>query len=132
MKALVVEDDRVSAMVLAGMVEPFATVQTAENGRIGVEKFKNAHEAGEPFDLVLLDIMMPEMDGHQALSRMRALEAEWGIFGLDGVKIVMVTALDDFDSVRTSFREQADGYLVKPVRKDRVEELLRNLELTPE
>jgi CheY-like chemotaxis protein len=73
--------------------------------------------------------MMPEMDGQQALRGIRDIEAEHGRRGLDGAKVVMTTALGDGEHVMTSFREQCDGYLVKPIIKPKLMDLLQNLGL---
>lgn len=49
------------------------------DGREAVTAFTEALDAGEPFDLICLDVMMPEMDGHTALASIRRIESEHGI-----------------------------------------------------
>ena len=76
-----------------------------------------------------LNIMMPVMDGKQALSAIRTLERRAGLQDGWGAKIVMTTALGDYDTVRHAFHNQCDGYLVKPLSISRMEALLRNLKV---
>ena len=65
--------------------------------------------------------MLEEIDGHEALKRIRDTESDFKIGGLDGAKIIMTTVLDDFASIKTAFAGQCEGYIVKPVTKDKVE-----------
>ncbi len=86
-------------------------------------------EDNEPYDLICLDIMMPNMDGREALKAIRQIEHEHGINGLDGVKVIMTTALGDSKSVIGSFREGCEAYIVKPVEKTKLLEEMEKLGL---
>jgi two-component system chemotaxis response regulator CheY len=70
------------------------------------------------FDLICLDIRMPRMDGQEALKGIRQLEERAGIQLGDGAKIIMTTAFGDTRNIFTAFRENAEGYLTKPVTRD--------------
>ena len=129
MRVLVVEDDHISAMVIREILAPLGVAEVAENGLVAVSKFRNALERGESYDCVFLDIMMPEMDGHETLECIRSIEQEHDIWGLDAVKVVMITALGDFENVRKSFRGQCDAYLVKPNRRNKILSAVRDLRL---
>lgn len=129
MKILVFEDDPVCATVLREIVRPIADCQVAYDPCDGVELFKKALEDDAPYDCVFMDIMMPKMDGNQALEKIREEEAKRNIWGSDSAKVVMVTALGDFETIKKSFRGQCDGYLVKPIRKKQVFQILRELEI---
>jgi two-component system chemotaxis response regulator CheY len=59
--------------------------------------------------------MMPEMDGREAVRRVRALEEEHGILSTRGAKIIMTTAMDDLKDVAQCFHELCDSYLTKPI-----------------
>jgi len=58
---------------------------------------------------------MPEMDGQAALKELRAIEHAHGRLGSKGARVIMTTALRDPANVMEAFREQCDGYLVKPI-----------------
>ncbi len=129
MKTLIVEDDRFCSMVLEKILTPYGECIVAVNGQEALDEFQNAHKKKEPFDLVCLDIMMPKMDGQEALKEVRKIEENMKILGLDGVKIIMVTALDDNKSIMQSFREQCEGYIVKPIDKNKLLNEIRLLGL---
>ena len=115
MKVLVVEDDFTSRKILQNVLSRYGECDVAVNGKEAVTAFKAAHLEGKPYDLICLDIMMPEMDGFEALSKIREVEAGFGLHGLSGVKVVMTTALGDYDSIMKSFRAQCEAYLIKPI-----------------
>lgn len=129
MKTLIVEDDFISRMLLQGILQVHGPCHICVNGREAVEAFRIALDAGEPYNLACLDIMMPEMDGQTALKQIRALEAAAGILPSNGAKIIMTTALNDKKNVMDAFREQCDLYLVKPIDKDKINESLHTLNL---
>jgi two-component system chemotaxis response regulator CheY len=130
MKTLIVEDDFTSRLVMQGLLKKCSNViHTAVNGKEALDAFCIALEAGEPYDLICLDIMMPEMDGLEALKHFRALEEEKGIELSEGVKILMTTALSDVRNVMTAYNNLCNGYLTKPVAKAQFFEELRKLDL---
>jgi len=129
MKALIVEDDFTSRLLLQGILQPHGVCHICVNGREAVEAFKTAIKAKEPYNLVCLDIMMPEMDGQAALKQMRAIESSAGIFASDGARVIMTTALDDKKNIMNAFKEQCDIYLVKPIESEKLLESLRMLNL---
>ena len=124
MKSLIVEDNAVCRALLGRILQKHGQCDFAMNGAEAVRLFCDALDADVSYDVVLLDIMMPELDGQETLCRIREAEAERGIGGLDGVKTVMTTALSDTDNVFTAFREQCDAYIVKPFGE---EDVLREL-----
>lgn len=114
MKALIVEDDFLSRLSLQKTLSPYGEVHVAINGKEAVEAFEMALTDSDPYNLVCLDIMMPEMDGHTALEAIRKLEAEAGIHGLDGAKVIMISALSDKKDIMKAFKSQCEAYVVKP------------------
>jgi len=126
MKILIVEDDFTSRMLLQALLKDYGTSHVAVNGKEALAAALHALEADEPYDLICLDIMMPEMDGHQALKEIRAAEESKGILSSRGSKIVMMTALGDMKNVCSAYHSLADGYLVKPIDKQSLLQELRN------
>lgn len=129
MKTLIVEDDFTSRILLQGILQPYGTCHVCVNGREAVDAFGKAYADGDPYTLVCLDIMMPEMDGQTALKNMRAIEEARGVNPSEGCKVIMTTALDDKKNIMNAFREQCDIYLVKPIDKAKLIESLRTLKI---
>ena len=115
MKTLIVEDDFTSRLVLQTFLSRYGECHIAVNGLEAVEAHRVALESGQPYDLVCMDIMMPEMDGREAVQRIRSLEESHGIFSTTGAKIIMTTALNDLKAVSSCYNELCDAYLVKPI-----------------
>jgi len=128
MRTLVVEDDFTNRFILQELLRQFGPVYTALDGVEGVGAVRASLDVGTPFDLICLDIMMPEMDGQAALGAIRQLEDSRGMTG-PRARVVMTTALSDRENVMSAFRSQCDGYLVKPVSWTKLFNLLRTLRL---
>jgi len=129
MKTLIVEDDFTSRILLQELLRSYGPTHVAVNGKEAVNAFTTAVKASEPYDFICLDIMMPEMDGQQVLKEIRRLELAAGIQVADGVKILMTTALADGKNVMSAFRGACDGYLVKPIDKQKLINEIKRLEL---
>jgi two-component system chemotaxis response regulator CheY len=120
MKALAVEDDLTSRLLLRRLLVPFGHCDEAVTGIEALQVFKEARAAQRPYQLICLDIMMPEMDGQEVLRTIRAVEEGSGVPRGKGVRILMTTALKDMQNVMSAFRELCDGYLVKPIYKEKL------------
>ncbi len=115
MRTLIVEDDFTSRLLLQTFLSHYGECHVAVNGKEAVQAFRLAGERGCRYDLICMDIMMPEMDGQAALREIRKEEEAGGTMSSSGVKIVMITALDDVKNVVQSFRSLCDGYIFKPI-----------------
>jgi two-component system, chemotaxis family, chemotaxis protein CheY len=115
LRVLLVEDDFASRLLLQTFLSKYGECHVAVNGWEAVESFRLALEQEQRYDLVCMDIMMPEMDGREAVRRIRAMEEEFGIHSYSGAKIVMTTAVDDIKEVIRCFHELCDAYLTKPI-----------------
>lgn len=130
MNFLIVEDDRKSSLLLEAYLSPYATISTARNGQEAVVAYLESLDRCDPFQLICMDIMMPEMDGHEALSVIRRIERERGIDLSNRVKVIMTTALkDNVNANKAYFEEGCEAYLVKPLQKQAVVEWLERLGL---
>ena len=83
----------------------------------------------DPYDLICLDIMMPVMDGYQALMGIRNLEKQKNIPQEKAVKVIMTTALNDEANVKMAFELGCTIYSGKPIDQDRFEQALKKLNL---
>ena len=122
LKVLVVEDDFMVRQVVRDILEQHgANVDIAVNGEEAVQAFRVAWRQQQPYDLLCMDIMMPIMDGQEALVKIRAVETSLGIRGKDEVKVIMLTALDDAKTVmKAYYKGGATSYIVKPIEKERL------------
>jgi serine phosphatase RsbU (regulator of sigma subunit) len=103
-RVLVVDDVEANRDLLSRrLMQQGHAVSVAENGRRALEMVR-----AEPFDLVLLDIMMPEMDGYQVLSEMMSDPA------LKYIPVIMISAVTEMDSVVKCIGLGATDYLPKP------------------
>ena len=101
---LVVDDNRVNRMLLArALAEQSHTSATAENGQQALAMLR-----AEPFDVVLLDILMPELDGYETLAQIKHDNA------LRHIPVIMISAVDEMDSVLRCIEMGATDYLPKP------------------
>jgi two-component system chemotaxis response regulator CheY len=127
-KILIVEDELTSRELLKVILEPYGTVETVADGIEAMKAF-NLALASQPYDLICLDIMLPKLNGQQVLKGIRKIEGDKGILGPDAVKILIISALGDFESVTEAFSSQCTSYITKPIDADKIVEELRNLEL---
>lgn len=129
MRFLIVDDDESVHLYLETILAPHAECDFALTGEEGVEKFDAAYAEKRPYDVVMMDILMPGMDGHQAAEIMRSRERDQGVSDINQFKLVMVTSLvDDTNVSKAFFNTHAACYIVKPLDKEKVmEELRQNL-----
>lgn len=130
MRTLIVEDDQLSQRFLQKTLGELGECVVVENGVQALEAFTAGLENTDPFDLVCLDIMMPEMDGQEALTRIRDLEKKRGIHPRDEAKVIMTTALSDpRNVVEAYYKGGATAYLAKPIDKAVLLDTVRDLGL---
>ena len=101
------------------------------DGMEAVDAYLMALDAGTPYDLVCLDIMMPALDGYQALKAIRDIEQERKIPEDNRAKIIMTTALNEGANVNKAFDLGCVAYAGKPIDQVKFESVLRKLELIP-
>ncbi|MDA8408873.1 MAG: response regulator [Treponema sp.] len=125
MRILVVDDDSPSRRMLEKYLEPWGEVDAVGDAMACIDAFRNAIESGDPYSVVFLDIVMPGMNGHEALRELRAIEADWKIKSLDETRIVMTSILEDPHTVIKAYNEGgATSYLVKPISRKNIDDEL--------
>lgn len=121
MKILIAEDDFISRTLLQEMLSPLGICHVAMDGLEAMAAYKQAMETKEPYDLICLDIMMPNLNGQEVLQQIREIEKARGIGGSDMSRIIMVTALDDAKNIMAALvKGSCDAYLVKPLDRDKL------------
>jgi two-component system chemotaxis response regulator CheY len=115
LRVLLVEDDFACRLLLQTFLTRYSECHVAVNGREAIEAFRSALDRGQGYDLICMDIMMPEVDGREAVRQIRALEESRGIRSTFGAKIFMTTTVQEAKEVVLCFKELCDTYLMKPI-----------------
>lgn len=127
---LIVDDSLSIQRFLRSVLSDHGEAQTAENGREGVKLFEKALRAEQGFDVVIMDIMMPEMDGLTATKKIRELETSRGVAETGRTRIIMLSCLSDSKHMmEAQFDCGADAYLTKPFEESTLLEALTNFGL---
>lgn len=129
MKILIAEDDFASRSFMLRMLEQYGRCDITVDGVEAVEAVLIAIEDGEPYDLICLDIMMPEMDGYEALKQIRKLEEDAKIPKKNRSKVIMSTALTDGRNVQKAFQLGCIAYAGKPIDPQKFQNELKKLSL---
>ena len=129
MKILLAEDDFATRKFMLHFLSKYGECDVTVDGMEAVDAFMMALEDEDPYDLICLDIMMPVMDGYQALMGIRNLEKQKNIPQEKAVKVIMTTALNDEANVKMAFELGCTIYSGKPIDQDRFEQALKKLNL---
>jgi two-component system chemotaxis response regulator CheY len=129
-KFLVVEDDRISSTLLVNFLSNFAVCDSAPNGKAGFELFEKALTAGQPYDLICSDVVMPEVDGHELIRNIRAREAATADVCSPRSRIFMVSTSDATSDITQAILDNdCDDYIVKPFHRDSLKATLLKYDL---
>ncbi len=129
MKILIADDDPVIRKQLAMYLKDVGKSDFATDGSEAIVKANNGMVAGKTYDLICLDIRMPAMDGQAALEVIRKLEKKHNVPPERYSKIIMITSVDNAQSVLTAFNNACESYITKPFRKREVLEQLKQIGL---
>ena len=119
MRILIAEDDFASRKVILKFLSEYGECDVTVDGMEAIDAFMMALEDGDPYDLICLDVMMPIMDGYQALKNIRDIEREHNIPEEEMVKIIMTTALNEQKNVKKAFELGCTVYCAKPIDMDK-------------
>lgn len=118
-RVLVVEDEKINRTILVALLKDEYQVILAKNGEQALERL----ESDDQIDLILLDVLMPDMDGHEVLRRIKANDATRDI------PVIFITALNSTNDEEKGLKLGASDYIGKPfspaIVKARVSNLLR-------
>ena len=131
MRILIAEDDFASRKFMLKFLSKFGECDVTVDGMEAVDAYLMALDADTPYDLVCLDIMMPVLDGYQALKAIRDIEQERKMPEESKAKIIMTTALNEGANVNKAFDLGCVAYAGKPIDQVKFESVLRKLELIP-
>ena len=117
-------------MILEKILADYGDCQIAKNGYEAIQAFNQAFVDKRPFDLICLDMGLPDFGGVEILTKVRAVEEVRGIPLDRKVHVIAVTAASDMATVK-AVTEMGDGYILKPITRDRLIQDLLRLGLIP-
>jgi two-component system chemotaxis response regulator CheY len=129
MRILVVDDDAPNRKLLTEIASKLGECDAAEGGQGALAEFKKAWEDWRPFNLIFLDVLMPDMDGKQVLLKIREIEKDKKISEQHQVRIIMVTGISEEETVMECLRNGCDEFIVKPIDVKLVFEKIKKLGL---
>jgi two-component system chemotaxis response regulator CheY len=130
MRILIAEDEFISRRIIKEILSAYGNCDVVIDGEEAVQAFQMAHEDKVPYDLICMDIMMPNLDGHTALQQIRDMEKQMKIKPSQEARIIMVTALDDPKTViKAYYQGGATDYIIKPIEKTTLIEKMRAMSL---
>ncbi len=129
LRILVVDDDYTSRVQLKAILSFYGDCDAAPDGEIALKLIADALSSGVPYDLITMDMEMPQLSGFDVLSRIRHLEGEMNITGKKKAHIIMITVRDKMQDVIQAYKEECTGYMVKPATPQKMKEVLTEVGL---
>jgi len=128
-KILIIEDNPVAQLLQKNIMSDFGVCDTVDGGEAGIDLFSLALEEKSPYDIILLDLVMPGMGGADVLKKIRKIENSHHVKGLDRSKVVVSTTTTESATLMDLFRAEADSYIFKPLTKEKITREMTNLKL---
>ena len=129
MNILIVEDEPISQKLMSRQLETYGSITLVDTGSKAIEAIRQSLHEQRLFDVVFLDIKIPEPDGQEVLKQIATMEEEHHIPAESRTKVIMTSSLDDPMNVVTAFQHGCAGYLTKPLKRDYLEAEMRKLGL---
>jgi HD-like signal output (HDOD) protein len=114
MKILIVDNEIAGIAELTQLMTNFGECTSVQNGKEAIAKFHEGHHSNQPFSLIMLEIDLPEMDGIQVLSAVRAAEKDLAIPKDQEAKILMATSRRDKSFIIACIQAGCNDYIGKP------------------
>jgi two-component system chemotaxis response regulator CheY len=132
LKCLIVDDDELGRELTLQYLDNISSCDVAANGCEAMELFEAALDGGTPYDLIMLDLLMPEMNGYETGAAIRQMEKERGITGTSRVNIIIISSVNTpQEIVRAYMTSHSAAHLSKPVRPEKLRTTLVALGLIP-
>lgn len=129
MKILIAEDDLASRKFLFKFLSTYGECDITVDGMEALDAFMLAWDEEDPYQLICLDIMMPNLDGIKTLKAIRDIEKQKGIDIATRAKVIMTTALNEKENVYTAFDSGCEAFATKPIDTQKLIEVMKKLEL---
>ena len=127
MRILIAEDDFASRKAILKFLSAYGECDVTVDGMEAIDAFMMALEEEDPYDLICLDVMMPVMDGYQALKNIRDIEREHNVDPADQARVIMTTALNEEKNVKKAFELGCTVYCAKPIDLEKLKDMCQKL-----
>ena len=118
-RSLVVDDAKVTQLILERILSGYGECRVAKSGSEALLAFTQALDENRPYDLICLDMGLPDFGGLDVLMKIREIEEERGTLADRRARVIAITADSDIETVR-AFTQLGDGYLLKPINRESV------------
>ena len=130
MKIMIVDDEPVSRRIMAKTLAPIGKCTITDSGKKAIVLFEKAVKKKAPFELIILDISMPDISGIQVLNQIRTREKNLKTPKDGRAKIIMVTASMRRSAIRKCIRLGCNSYIAKPYNRAQIFRELERLGFT--
>lgn len=130
-KILIAEDDRVSRKFLSRLLKQYGECDQVVDGTEAIEAYMLAIKDKKTYDLICLDIMMPELDGIKVLKTIREIEVQSNVRDFNQAKIIMTTVLGEQHIIQSAFDFDCNAFASKPINLIKFKEQLKKIGFLP-
>ena len=131
MRFLIVDDDCETRLLLRKTLEPYGSVSIAADGEECILAFTTALRQKKPFYLITMDILMPNLDGQDALREIREIEADYDIPPEKRTPVIMISGLENSKEVQDTYSLGSTvGYIEKPINTKTLLDVIAKLGVT--
>ncbi len=120
MKTLIVDDDTMVREALRHLLGQFGIVDEGENGVEGIRYIEESYRLNQPYNLILLDIVLPELDGYALIRKVRECEQTHNVELGKETKIVVISSRYDEPTILEAVGYGAMGVVQKPINSETV------------
>ncbi len=126
-RILIAEDDMIGRRTMKRFLQDYGDCELAVDGLEALNLFAESVQQQTPYDLICLDIMMPQLDGLKVLRAIRDIEKQREVPEKEQVKVIMTTALNDRKTIMEAYSLGCVGYAWKPIDLDKFITVLKEI-----
>jgi len=124
MKILIVEDEYTSRMIIKSSLEKYGTCSIKANGTDTLKTIREAYQKNEPFDLICMDINLPDINGLKLVEKIRTIEINKDIPVEKQTKIFIITGHANKDAIKEASELKCNEFIVKPISEQKLKECI--------
>jgi two-component system chemotaxis response regulator CheY len=129
-RSLIVDDSQTIRKLIFEMLSALGDCDMAKDGVEALDYFHQSLTEAKPYNVICLDLIMPNIDGQAVLREIRETERGLGITFEDRSRIIIITSQGDLTNVLKAAHWKADGFLVKPFKREQLFLKLKELGLS--